>query len=210
MEDSGNISNGASKHIPELCSSLIKAGEFLVENLDQISVDVVHDLQLLTYGPLLRGSRNTRLGSTAEKEVKDVIQEILSEKATIQEAERSLRFVNIAGDAVQFIFAGDPDVSVFITAAGKEAAEHLSIEIKGGTDFSNIHNRLGEAEKSHIKAKAAGFSECWTIIAVELDVAEARRDSPTTDNFFYMEHVKDKRTSMYAEFKQRLLKEVGL
>ena len=27
------------------------------------------------------------------------------------------------------------------------------MEIKGGSDISNAHNRVGEAEKSHIKAR---------------------------------------------------------
>jgi hypothetical protein len=32
----------------------------------------------------------------------------------------------------------------------------VAVEIKGGKDYSNIHNRIGEAEKSHQKAKKEG------------------------------------------------------
>jgi hypothetical protein len=35
-----------------------------------------------------------------------------------------------------------------------------AIEIKGGRDYSNIHNRIGEAEKSHQKAEKQGYVEC--------------------------------------------------
>ena len=40
----------------------------------------------------------------------------------------------------------------------------IAIEIKGGTDVSNLHNRLGEAEKSHQNARLLGFTQFWTII----------------------------------------------
>lgn len=210
MEDSGAIPARMSKHVPELCLSLIKAGELLVENIDKISLNVVHELQLLTYGPLLRGSHNTTLGSTAEKEVKDAIRSVLSEKVNIQEATRNMRFSNSAGEMVQLIFSGDPDVSVFANESGQDAALILSVEIKGGTDSSNIHNRLGEAEKSHIKAKNAGFEECWTIMAVQLDFADARKNTPTTDRFFYMADIKDDQSKGFKEFKKLLLEKVGL
>jgi len=41
----------------------------------------------------------------------------------------------------------------------------VAIEVKGGTDVSNAHNRAGEAEKSHTKAKGKGFRDFWTIIS---------------------------------------------
>ncbi len=210
MEDGGSIPDKVSRYAPELCSSLIKTGESLIENVDQISLETVHELQLLTYGPLLRGSHNTKLGSAAEKEVKDAVRAILSERVEIQEAMRNMRFPNASGETVQLIFSGDPDVSVFVTKSGSNAVPILSIEIKGGTDFSNIHNRLGEAEKSHIKAKNAGFDECWTIIAVQLSFAEARKNSPTTDQFFYMADIKDDKSDAFKEFRRLLLGKVGL
>ena len=167
MEDSGSIPDRVSKFIPDLALSLIRTGELLVENIDKISLNIVHELQLLTYGPLLRGSHNTSLGSAAEKEVKDAIRSILARRVEIQEATHNMRFSNPKGEVIQLIFSGDPDVSIFVNETGEDAVPKLSIEIKGGTDFSNIHNRLGEAEKSHIKANDAGFEECWTIMAVQ-------------------------------------------
>ena len=57
-------------------------------------------------------------------------------------------------------------------------------EIKGGKDISNIHNRIGEAEKSHQKARKRGFVECWTMVGVgHTDMDLARKESPSTDRF---------------------------
>jgi hypothetical protein len=61
----------------------------------------------------------------------------------------------------------------------------IAIEVKGGTDFSNIHNRIGEAEKSHQKARAEGYAECWTVVNVDrIDLDMARRESPSTHRFY--------------------------
>ncbi len=55
----------------------------------------------------------------------------------------------------------------------------IAIEVKGGTDYSNIHNRIGEAEKSHQKARNSGFVECWTVVNVDrLDFTVAKSESP--------------------------------
>src|SRR5215831_11086308 len=63
-----------------------------------------------------------------------------------------------------------------------------SIEIKGGGDLSNIHNRIGEAEKSHQKAKNEGYVECWTMVGVvDSNLDLARRESPTTDRFYHID-----------------------
>ena len=40
-----------------------------------------------------------------------------------------------------------------LTAASRDRPL-VAIEVKAGTDASNIHNRIGEAEKSHLKARA--------------------------------------------------------
>lgn len=56
-----------------------------------------------------------------------------------------------------------------------------AIEIKGGTDYANLHNRVGEAEKSHQKARAVGAQDCWTVIALtNADMTRLRQESPTT------------------------------
>jgi hypothetical protein len=86
----------------------------------------------------------------------------------------------------------------------------VSIEIKGGRDVSNIHNRVGEAEKSHRKAKNLGFLEFWTIIRVAVDPAVIQRESPTTSHFFHLDRIKDPATQEYKEFRDRIGSLMGI
>ena len=66
----------------------------------------------------------------------------------------------------------------------------IAIEVKGGKDFSNIHNRLGEAEKSHQKAKSEGFNEFWTIVNVQgLETNVWKRETPTTNELFTLDKI---------------------
>lgn len=72
-------------------------------------------------------------------------------------------------------FASDPDIVIRDVIAKNSYRNIIAIEVKGGTDVSNIHNRIGEAEKSHQKARLAGYVECWTIMNVhKLDDAKAK------------------------------------
>ena len=80
--------------------------------------------------------------------------------------------------------SGDPDVSIR-EEVGDSLRNRVAIEIKGGTDVANVHNRAGEAEKSHLKAKKNDFRDFWTIFAttdVRLDRLQA--GSPTTTSWF--------------------------
>jgi hypothetical protein len=65
---------------------------------------------------------------------------------------------------VVIALASAPDVRIQEEFGGR-LQNKVAIEIKGGTDRSNAHNRAGEAEKSHQKARAEGFRDFWTIIA---------------------------------------------
>ena len=60
--------------------------------------------------------------------------------------------------------APDPDVEIREVINGREVLK-VALEIKGGTDYANIHNRAGEAEKSHQKARNRHASAFWTVIA---------------------------------------------
>jgi hypothetical protein len=86
------------------------------------------------------------------------------------------------------------------------ALRHLiAIEVKGGRDFSNIHNRVGEAEKSHQKARAGGFTECWTIVNVDrTDFDTAKRESPSTDRFYRISDLIDQSSEAYRDFRDRI------
>ena len=65
-------------------------------------------------------------------------------------------------DRVAVEFAPDPDIIITESISPSQVHERklIAIEIKGGMGFSDIHNRIGEAEKSHQKTKARGFTEC--------------------------------------------------
>jgi len=87
----------------------------------------------------------------------------------------------------------------------------VAIEIKGGRDLSNIHNRIGEAEKSHQKAKNEGYVECWTMVGVvDLNVDLARRESPTTDRFYHIDQITDTQSYEFEDFRENLLSRVGI
>ncbi len=80
-----------------------------------------------------------------------------------------------------------------------------------GTDFSNIHNRIGEAEKSHQKARQAGFVECWTIVNVDnVDMRMARQESPSTNRFYRISELKRGEGGEFRDFRSRVLSLVGI
>ncbi|MEK8128980.1 XcyI family restriction endonuclease [Paenibacillus filicis] len=84
------------------------------------------------------------------------------------------------------------------------------IEIKGGTDGANAHNRLGEAEKSHQKAKDQGFRECWTLLGGMVDAKLAATESPTTDEFFQIALLNDDASEEYQRFREHIVALVGI
>jgi hypothetical protein len=87
----------------------------------------------------------------------------------------------------------------------------IAIEVKAGSDFSNIHNRVGEAEKSHQKAKEAGYVECWTVVNVDkIDVTMARRESPTTNRFYRISDLISVSGNEYQDFKDRVVSLTGI
>lgn len=208
MEDRGEFTTRIETDIHALCHSLAVTGSRLVDGIDELSLDVVHELQLLTVGPQFRGSENTRVGETAMRSVMDLIKAIV--KPHIKEqTRRAICLENAAGRPVLIQFSSDPDVLI---TEKLEAGQRyvVSIEVKGGSDASNIHNRLGEAEKSHLKAKILGCLELWTIIRVEVPLETARLDSPTTTSFFNLDRILNKRTNEYREFRQALASRIGI
>jgi XcyI restriction endonuclease len=82
---------------------------------------------------------------------------------------------------------------------------------KGGSDRSNAHNRAGEAEKSHQKAKIEGFWDYWTVIAKKgLDMARLKSESPTTRSWFNVSQVLAREGVDWEEFRHRLAGAVGI
>jgi hypothetical protein len=67
----------------------------------------------------------------------------------IEEQETKVVLKNSAGRMVVVALAADPDVRIQEEFSGK-LQNKVAIEIKGGTDKSNAHNRTGEP-KNHTK-----------------------------------------------------------
>jgi hypothetical protein len=202
LEENGKIPAGLHLKITDLCLSLITTGQLLLDGLDKFTLPIANDLQLLTLGPQFRGSRNTSLGQTATKAVFELIKNIAGKYVTRSDA-RSISVLNDASRGVSIAFSSDPDIA--ISEQLRSGVRPLvSIEIKGGTDYSNIHNRIGEAEKSHQKARSRGFFEFWTIIAVPLEYSQAKAESPTTSHFFQLAKIADKDDLENQKFRELL------
>jgi hypothetical protein len=98
-----------------------------------------------------------------------------------------------------------------MTMASGALRQLIAIEVKGGRDFANIHNRLGEAEKSHPKAKADGYTECWTIVNVDRpNFEKAKQESPTTNRFYLLSELLDQNSAAYVDFRDRIQSLTGV
>jgi hypothetical protein len=118
---------------------------------------------------------------------------------------------NAAGRTVLIEFASDPDMTIKEEMDEREYRNIVATEIKSGTDVSNIHNRIGEAEKSHQKARTKGFTECWTIVNVaRLDKSKAHSESPSSDRFYSLIELSRRRGTEYEEFRRRVISLTGI
>jgi len=178
MEERGVIPRNRHSDVPQLCRALVQCGDALLTGISpaRINRHFLDDLTLLTVGPQLRGGANVKRGAKGIAQVFGALHDIV--KAAALEVDDSRIVVrNAAGRLVYIEFAPDPDIIIREEIAQGSFSEKIAIEVKAGEDFSNIHNRIGEAEKSHQKAKSRGFVECWTVVNVDrIDIAMARSD----------------------------------
>ena len=208
LEERGEIPDALKAEIPDMCRCLVRAAQKLVCGIDDLSLQVAQELQLLTIGPQLRGSENTRLGQGATQEFYDLLHSLIGEYVK-DTTTRTMLIENDSGRPVLIEFSSDPDVRI-TEKLESHARPLVSIEIKGGTDVSNIHNRLGEAEKSHQKARNQGFFEFWTIVRVSVDPAAAGRESPTTSHIFHLDRIKDRASNEHRMFRDLLGSLLGI
>lgn len=210
MEDRDYLSNKNEERLQELCEALCKSGAYLCDNVSDLSQSNLHELTLLTLGPQLRGGLLNRKGSEATREVFELIRDVIAPRLKTS-SDTILELTNAAGRTVVVEFAADPDVCIREKLPSGNLRNMLAIEIKGGRDVSNIHNRIGEAEKSHQKAKKENFREFWTIVGVSsLDKDLVRRESPTTDRFFLLEDLRDQANKHREEFVEAIVSLVGI
>lgn len=210
METRGTLNPKQAGELSALCLEMAKAFTTLVLQLSPtITKRDVDELPLLTLGSQFQGANNVVIGKLAIVEVFLAISEIVGDHIVDRNDSR-LSVVNAAGRTVHITLSSDPDVRIEEEFA--QTLHHkVAIEVKGGTDRSNAHNRAGEAEKSHQKAKGAGFREFWTIIALKgVDVARLRAESPTTNSWFDAAHVLGRKGPDWNEFENRLAGIVGI
>ena len=212
MEVRGSLSEKNKELIPDLCNGLIRSATHLIKGIgiDILSKDIINDLTILTLGPQLRGGANVKKGNRSILDVINVIHEIVK-RDVISSSDNSIEIKNAAGRKVMIQFAPDPDIVIREEISNGKFKNIIAIEVKGGTDFSNIHNRVGEAEKSHQKARAEGYVECWTVVNVDrINLKEAHKESPSTNKFYRLSSLKKATGSEYKDFKDQIITLTGI
>jgi len=212
MEDRGVLAPRNAPALAGLCDSLCEAGSLLVAGIGAKSINagLLSDLTMLTLGPQLRGGANVRRGTAGIRTVFNVIQDIVQAPG-IKAGDKKMEFLNAAGRKIVIQFAPDPDIVIQEEMRPGQYRKLIAIEVKAGSDFSNIHNRIGEAEKSHQKARLSGFSECWTVVNVDkVDLALAHQESPTTNRFYTISTLVRKSGAEYQDFQDRILSLSGI
>jgi hypothetical protein len=210
MEVKGNLSSSQREVLPDFCRAMAKVLGDLVRGISPtITPRDINELPLLTLGSFFQGANNNIIGRQATVDVFLAIVEIVENRMTTR-TENRIEVKNAAGRSVHIILASDPDVRIEEHFTG-ESRPKVAIEIKGGTDQSNAHNRAGEAEKSHQKAKNQGFRDFWTVITKRgLDMDRLRSESPTTNSWFDTAQVLSRQGDDWEEFRSRIADVVGI
>lgn len=212
MEGSGSLNRVQEDLLGPLCMALADASRLLLDGIGakRISKELLDDLSLLTVGPQLRGGHNVRAGTAGIVKVFDAISAIVAH-ATTETEPQLIEIKNAAGRRVLIRFASDPDIRIQEEMTSTSLRNIIAIEVKAGVDFSNVHNRIGEAEKSHQKAKADGYVERWTVINVDrMDMAMAHRESPSTDRFYRLSQIDAGTGDEYQDFYNRVVALTGI
>lgn len=210
MEFRGMMNDRQAARLPEFCHAMSEGLAELVRQMSPaITAQDIAELPLLTIGAQFQGSNNNAIGKQAIMDVFLSIREIVK-RFLKQQGPRELVLENASHRKVVIALSSDPDVRIQ-EQFGNTLRNKVAIEIKGGTDRSNAHNRAGEAEKSHQKVKKQGFRDFWTIIAKKgLDMDRLKSESPTTNSWFDAAQVLGRAGEDWEEFRSRLAGEVGI
>lgn len=207
METSGKIAKAVADDIPELCTAFCEVASALLRGIETLkpSKELLDDLALLTVGPQLRGGANNQRGTAGIVQVFEIIRQIVAHAAA-DVRENAIEIMSATGRKVLIEFAPDPDIIIREEMSPEHFRNIVAIEIKSGTDVSNIHNRIGEAEKSHQKARKRGYTECWTIVNVNrLDMEKAKSESPSTDRFYSLGILASGEGEELEDFRRRIV-----
>lgn len=203
MEVRGLLKQGRRPDLEGFCAAMAR------QMAPHLTPRDVVELPLLTLGSQFQGGNNNTIGKRATLDVFVAVSELVKSHIVSQE-ERTITIQNSAGRKVVIALAADPDIRIQEEFGGK-LRNKVAIEIKGGTDRSNAHNRAGEAEKSHQKAKNEDFRDFWTIISkTGLNVRKLKSESPTTKDWFDVAHVLGREGEDWDLFKSRLADATGI
>lgn len=210
METRGLLKATQKSLLPEFGKAMTAGLADLVRQVSPaITPQDVKELPLLTIGSQFQGGNNNVIGRQATIDVFLAIADICKGHI-IKREERKLILHNAAGRTVIIALSSDPDVRIQEEFSG-DLRNKVAIEIKGGLDKSNAHNRAGEAEKSHQKAKNQGFRDFWTVIVKRgLDMSKLKSESPTTTLWFDAAQVLGRNGEEWNAFRSRLIGEVGI
>lgn len=207
METEGRLSTRNEARLTSLCEALVQGSSQLLTGIGALRIrrELFDDLTLLTLGPQLRGGVNNSLGAAGIVKVFDLIREIV-QHALAEQTDTSIKVRSPTGRYFLIELAPDPDIVIREEMEADDFRNVVAIEVKAGTDISNVHNRIGEAEKSHQKARKSSFTECWTITNVtKLDLAKAKSESPSTDRFYSLRLLEDRDSQEFQDFRKRIL-----
>ena len=196
--------------IEKLCVSLNHSLAELITGVEGgITPKDVEQLPLLLLGTQFDGSWRNLIGQRATREVFDAMKSVIQlADVDVHESEKgdTLTFLNRSNRKITLALAADPDVVITEDVDGRSILK-VAIEIKGGTDLSNAHNRAGEAEKSHQKARNREAADFWTIMATSgMDLSVLKQESPTTRKWFDLVSVLEQE----GESWQRLVSELKI
>lgn len=211
MEDRGVVSEAMDVRLEELCEALNAAmGDLISQISPTITAQDVDQLPLLVLGAQIDGSLRVKIGATATSGVFDSVKAAVAEKVAVTDVSPTeVTFVNASGRSVWIRLAADPDAVIEEEISGQRVFK-VAIEIKGGTDRSNAHNRAGEAEKSHQKVSGSA-SDFWTVISLRgVDLAALRTESPTTKKWFDVSEVVAMSGPDWDSFKSALAIACGI
>jgi hypothetical protein len=211
MEEKGIIGDQGVSQLPELCTALNSAASDLLNGISKgvISRMLLHELSLITLGSQFRGGTNVKIGQDGIDDVFKIIHDIVMPYITT-ETPKKIELKNAAERVVVIEFNSDPDIVIKEIRQDGDFTNKVAIEVKAGTDFSNVYNRIGEAEKSHRTARQNRFYECWTIINVDrTDMKKAAVKSPSTDKFYLLSDLLSQK-GLYNDFKLNIVSLTGI
>ncbi|MFK0207734.1 XcyI family restriction endonuclease [Agrobacterium sp. NPDC090283] len=212
MESRGTLRSEIDRELDAFCEEMCDAGAQLLTGIlaQPVTLALLNDLTILTLGPQWRGGANNRKGTAGIIKVFNAIRDIVQNHLVTADP-RKMTVRNAAGRTVLIEFASDPDIVIREEMRTDSYRNIVAIEVKGGEDFSNIHNRIGEAEKSHQKAKANKYVECWTVVNVDrVDMDMAAQESPSTNRFYRISSLAQAEGDEYQEFRDLVVAMTGI